>query len=66
MNTEVQREIRNAAHLALTMSRIAVDYQKQAQEFPWRRDRLLAESERCWGEGWQWLDHARDIRARYA
>ncbi len=65
MNAEVRKEIRAAAHLALTMSRLAIDYQKQAEEFPWRQTKLLAESERCWGEGWQWLDHARDIRARY-
>ncbi len=66
MNTEVKQEIRAAAHAALTMSRLAVDYQKQAEEFPWNRTKLIAESERCWGEGYQWLDHARDLRERYA
>ncbi len=59
-------EIRNAAHFAHTLSRLAVDYERMAMEFPWRRTRYLEEADRCRGEGWQWLDHARDIRARYA
>ncbi len=66
MNIGVMKEIRNSAHLAHTYSRLAVDYERMAKEMPWKRDKFLAEADNCRGEGWQWLDHARDLRERYA
>ncbi len=66
MNIGVQKEIRNAAHLAHTLSRLAIGYERDAEEFPWRRTKLLNEADNCRGQAWQWLDHARDLRERYA
>ncbi len=66
MNIGVTKEIRAAAHLAHTYSRLAVGYERDAREFPWKRTKLLSEAEDCRGQGWQWLDHARDLRERYA
>ncbi len=66
MNTNVRKEIRAAAHFAHTLSRLAVDYERMALEFPMQQIRYFNEAERCRGEGWQWLDHARDLRERYA
>ncbi len=66
MSPGVSQEIRNAAHLAHTLSCLAVDYEQMAKDFPWRRTHYLEEVERCRGEGGQWLDHAYDLRERYA
>ncbi len=66
MNIGVQKEIRNAAHFAHTLSRLAVDYERMAREMPWKRDKFLKEADDARGSGWQWLDHARDLRERYA
>ena len=58
-------EVKNAAHFAHTLSRLALDYERMSQEYPWRRTRYLEDAARCRGEAWQWLDHARDIKERY-
>ncbi len=66
MSPGVSQEIRNAAHLAHTLSRLAVDYERMAKEFPWKADKHLKEAEDARGSAYQWLDHARDLRERYA
>ena len=66
MNTEVRHEIRAAAHAAHTMSRLAIDYDRMATEYPWKRGKFLEEADRCRGDGWKLLKRARTLRELYA
>ena len=66
MNIGVMLEIRANAHAAHTMSRLAVDYDRMAMEFPWKRGRFLEEADRCRGEGWRLIKRARKLREWYA
>ncbi len=66
MNIGVQTEIRAAAHAAHTMSCLAVDYDRMATEYPWKRGKFLEEADRCRSDGWKLLKRARTLRELYA
>ncbi len=66
MNIGIAVEIRNSAHMAHTMSRLAVDYDRMAREFPWKRAKFLSEADDARAKSWWWIDHARDLRKQFA
>ncbi len=66
MTEGIAAEIRNSAHLAHTYSTMAVDYEKMAQEFYWRRGQWLERADECRRDGAWWLRRARRLKAFYA